>query len=126
MADSLPAVLTPAETNTELAFERTRLAAERTLMAWVRTSASLISFGFGIDKFIQGSSRPTLLGPHTYPLIMIGVGLGALSLGIVEYRVVLRSLSLAKLPRPRSFGLLVAGMVLALGVLGFIAVLWQL
>jgi uncharacterized membrane protein YidH (DUF202 family) len=33
---------------TELARERTREAADRTLMAWIRTSLSLIGFGFGI------------------------------------------------------------------------------
>ena len=37
----------------ELAMERTWLAHERTLMAWVRTAASMISFGFTIYKFFQ-------------------------------------------------------------------------
>jgi putative membrane protein len=36
----------------ELAKERNRAAAERTLMAWIRTSLSLISFGFGIDRIV--------------------------------------------------------------------------
>jgi putative membrane protein len=36
----------------ELAKERNRAAAERTLMVWIRTSLSLISFGFGIDRII--------------------------------------------------------------------------
>ncbi len=39
--------------NLELARKRTRAAAERTLMAWIRTSLSLITFGFGIDKVIS-------------------------------------------------------------------------
>lgn len=38
---------------TELAKERNRAAAERTLMAWIRTSLSLISFGFGIDQIVK-------------------------------------------------------------------------
>lgn len=37
----------------ELAQERSRAAAERTLMAWIRTSLSLISFGFGIDQIVS-------------------------------------------------------------------------
>ena len=37
--------------STELAIERSREAADRTLMAWVRTSLSLIGFGFGFAKF---------------------------------------------------------------------------
>jgi hypothetical protein len=55
---------TPAEPNrdmttpdlpaaTKLAVERPRLACERTLMAWIRTAASLISFGFTIYKFFD-------------------------------------------------------------------------
>jgi uncharacterized membrane protein YidH (DUF202 family) len=38
-------------TATELATERSREAADRTLMAWVRTSLTLIGFGFGFGKF---------------------------------------------------------------------------
>ena len=36
------------DTVTELAIMRTRLAADRTLMAWIRTSFSMITFGFGV------------------------------------------------------------------------------
>ncbi len=35
----------------ELAKERSRQASDRTLMAWVRTSLSLIGFGFAIASF---------------------------------------------------------------------------
>jgi putative membrane protein len=41
----------------ELAKERNRAAAERTLMAWIRTSLSLISFGFGIDRIVAAIHR---------------------------------------------------------------------
>jgi putative membrane protein len=41
----------------ELARQRNRDAAERTLMAWVRTSLSLISFGFGLDKIVGAIDR---------------------------------------------------------------------
>ena len=40
-------------TATELTKERNRLAADRTLMAWIRTSLSLIGFGFGIGKLFE-------------------------------------------------------------------------
>ena len=74
---------------TQLALDRTRLAHERTLMAWVRTSTSLISFGFTIYKFFQYLQRETdrplpasaLLGPAQFALMMIGIGLTALLLG---------------------------------------------
>lgn len=42
----------PVNLSNELAKERNRAAAERTLMAWIRTSLSLISFGFGIDRIV--------------------------------------------------------------------------
>jgi putative membrane protein len=45
----------------ELAKERNREAAERTLMAWIRTSLSLISFGFGVDKIIGAINRSRLV-----------------------------------------------------------------
>ena len=36
-----------------MARARTILAADRTLMAWIRTTLSMISFGFTIYKFLQ-------------------------------------------------------------------------
>ncbi len=39
--------------STDLAMDRTYLADERTLMAWIRTSLSMISFGFAIGKLAQ-------------------------------------------------------------------------
>ena len=53
--------------NDILALDRTRLAAERTLMGWVRTSFSMMTFGFTIYKVVQeigqlnattGATRP--------------------------------------------------------------------
>lgn len=46
-----------AETRTDLARDRNRMAAERTLMAWIRTSLSLITFGFGIDRLFVYLNR---------------------------------------------------------------------
>jgi putative membrane protein len=43
----------PLDASTRLAAQRARLAQERTLMAWIRTSTSLIAFGFTIFKFFQ-------------------------------------------------------------------------
>ena len=47
----------------ELAKERNRAAAERTLMAWIRTSLSLISFGFGLDKIVAAIRSSANGGP---------------------------------------------------------------
>jgi putative membrane protein len=61
-----------------LAKERTREAAERTLLAWVRTSLSLISFGFGIYKIVQALSGDM---PHHHPMTVL-LGLCFIVLGI--------------------------------------------
>jgi putative membrane protein len=50
-------VAEPVNLTNELARQRNRDAAERTLMAWVRTSLSLISFGFGLDKIVAAIDR---------------------------------------------------------------------
>jgi hypothetical protein len=50
--------LTQLPDSTTLAVERTRLADERTLMAWVRTSTSLISFGFTRHDRRHPGGRP--------------------------------------------------------------------
>src|SRR3954468_6729041 len=82
---------TPLDTGTRLAADRTWLASERTLMAWVRTATSLISFGFTIYKFFEFEAgrglRPNrLLSPRAFGMIMIGTGLVALLLGLIDQR----------------------------------------
>jgi putative membrane protein len=83
---------------TKLAIDRTRLAHERTLMAWVRTSTSLISFGFTIYKFFQAlrESQPVAesraFGPREFALMMISMGVGALVLAMFEHRRSLQAL----------------------------------
>jgi putative membrane protein len=72
-----------------LAIDRTRMAAERTLMAWVRTALSMISFGFGIYKFIQvlqSEGPATLLraqAPRNVGLAFTGIGTLALVVACV-------------------------------------------
>ncbi|WP_019501458.1 YidH family protein [Pseudanabaena sp. PCC 6802] len=72
----------PYNLNNELAKERTRAAADRTLMAWIRTSLSLIGFGFGIPTIVR-TIESTRIGehidPHRFSTI---VGLSFISVGI--------------------------------------------
>jgi putative membrane protein len=74
-----------------LAIDRTRMAAERTLMAWVRTALSMISFGFGIYKFIQvlqAESPATVLraqAPRNVGLAFTGIGTLALVVASLQY-----------------------------------------
>ena len=83
---------------TKLSIERTFLAHERTLMAWVRTSTSLISFGFTIYKFFQylrdeqNAAPRGLIGPREFALIMITIGIVALALATIGHRRSLETL----------------------------------
>lgn len=71
-----------AEIRTELARERTRAAQERTMMAWTRTSLSLISFGFGIDRFFKYLNQTKTDGGVDVMIEEKILGLSLMSLGI--------------------------------------------
>jgi putative membrane protein len=128
----MPPTMGVLDTGTKLAVERTWLAHERTMMAWVRTAASLISFGFTIYKFFQlelGSRGPTverLIGPREFALLMIGIGLVALILAFWEHRRSTRVLqTMYGAITPKSIAGLVAGMVSVLGIVAVLAVLFR-
>jgi putative membrane protein len=123
----------PSETSlpdaTRLAIDRTRLAHERTMMAWVRTATSLISFGFSIDKFFaslrpeQQSADDVLIGPREFALIMMTVGLAALTLATIEHRRNLQALRDQYGHHvPYSLSTVLAGLIALLGVLGLLSV----
>ena len=78
---------------------RTRLALDRTLMAWVRTSVSLIGFGFTIVQFFQHLQGMEGFAPATRPqaprelgLALIGAGVLALIIALWQYRRVVHYL----------------------------------
>ena len=75
---------------------RTILAADRTLMAWIRTSLSMLSFGFTIYKFLetvasQGTGEHPN-SPQQVGLFLTGMGVAAVVLGTISYWVTLRDL----------------------------------
>lgn len=119
-----------ASQSTQLALERTVLAHERTLMAWVRTATAMISFGFTIYKFFdylrssnQLNATPHLFGPRAFAMSMIGVGLIALVLAIIEHRrslgVLQRSGAVLRWSLSQTFAILVA----VLGIVGLVLVI---
>jgi putative membrane protein len=118
--------------STKLAVDRTRLAHERTLMAWVRTSTSLISFGFTIHKFFQylverqQIAAQGMLGPRGFALLMIGIGLTALVLATLEHRRSMRALrSEYGQVVPYSLATVIAGLIAVLGIFGLLSVLFR-
>lgn len=75
------------------AWIRTRLAVERTFMAWMRTSVSLIGFGFTIVQFFQhledaDKGAPMLhpQAPRDFGLALIAAGVVSLAIAAWQYR----------------------------------------
>ena len=115
--------------STTLAVDRTRLAHERTLMAWIRTAASLISFGFTIHKFFQylranGEGHDPIIGPREFGLMMIGIGLLVLLFATIQHHRDIKALR-KNFPSavPYSQATIVSALICILGILAFLAVL---
>ncbi|MBR8830236.1 MAG: hypothetical protein N5P05_002897 [Chroococcopsis gigantea SAG 12.99] len=122
----------PKNLTNELAKERNRAAAERTLLAWIRTSLSLISFGFGIDRITEALERnqPHLNNPwrisRVVGLSFIALGSGALTAAIVEHKQVLKAILRDDYLyfNRRSIGLAVATMLVLIGLSTFVAIIF--
>lgn len=118
-----------AEQRTVLAAERTRFAAERSLMAWIRTSISMVAFGFSIYKFFEyfaalpGISREFhARAPRNLGLALIALGTVALAAAVVEHVGLMRRLSAHHRVRV-SLVLVVAVLIVFFGLLAFLGVL---
>ena len=81
------------------AWLRTRLAVERTMMAYMRTSVSLIGFGFGIFQFFYKFQHSPEITSVQFPdaawylgLALIFGGVLAAVFSVLEYRWTLRYL----------------------------------
>ena len=124
---------TPTNAATELAQERTRQAADRTLMAWVRTSLSLIGFGFGIAKyrdillkagFIQRPPEEfntTLI----FGLSFISLGVFGLLAAVLQHWRILEAIKKDPLAFPvfKPLSMFMAIILLLIGAFAFVAVL---
>ena len=85
--------------DSHMAWIRTRLAAENTMLAYLRTSVSLIGFGFAIVQFMHNvQGMPGAADPR-YPNVPLYMGLALIFCGIVatiiavaEFRFTLRYL----------------------------------
>src|ERR1700742_4237117 len=70
-----------AEKRTALAIQRTVMGSERSLMAWIRTSLSMIGFGFSIYKFFQYLPEEVATGNIRRPQAPRNLGLTLIALG---------------------------------------------
>lgn len=110
---------------TALAFTRTRFAADRTLLSWIRTSFSMITFGFAIAKFFQflktleNYPKQNISTKHLGAFLII-LGVASLIPAIMEYRKELKAISaIDKGPR-WSYALIFAFLV---GLIGLYALI---
>lgn len=108
----------------ELALTRTRLAHERTMMAWIRTSASMISFGFGIYKFFDYFQsdhhiRQGWVTPRRFSITLIALGIFVLAGAAVQNWSDLRALRKAG-HVPISLAGMVATLMAVLGLLALV------
>jgi putative membrane protein len=100
-------------------------------MAWVRTSTSLISFGFTIYKFFQylqdqqRTPQEGLLGPRQYATLMIAIGIIALILATVQHRRDMKELRKHHPEVPYSMATVLAGLISLLGVVALLAVIFR-
>jgi|WetSurMetagenome_2_1015567.scaffolds.fasta_scaffold57951_3 putative membrane protein len=111
-----------------LSVDRTRMAADRTLMAWLRTSLSMISFGFTLYKFLQAfeGQNPVLMShpnaPRNAGLSLIGIGTFALIMACIQHEQYLRKLHLDAKEKQLDLSLIVACLIILMGLL----MLWSI
>jgi putative membrane protein len=118
------------------AWIRTQLGLQRTLMAGVRTSVSLIGFGFTVAKFFEGLGGPDARrpeAPRDVGLILIVAGVISLVIFLWQFHravVYLRTGEFAELGVGRKRPLHVstyftAVVVILVGVAAFVMVLFR-
>jgi putative membrane protein len=126
MVTSEPAHASKPELPTDLGATRTILAADRTLMAWIRTSLSMLSFGFTIYKFLQGLADSGQIhrtqSPQHIGMFLAAAGTGAMLLGTLSYWITLRDVAKVEPFRLGRSVLLVAFMMSVAGVFLFTAI----
>jgi len=120
---------------------RTRLAAENTMLAYLRTSVSLIGFGFAIVQALHnvrnlpGSADPRFPDAPLYMgLALIFCGIVSAVIAMIEFRFTLRYLwsgDFAKIAGMTAEGrktplYAVGGILILIGLFAFFAVLLRL
>ena len=121
----------PLDAATRLAVQRTRLAQERTLMAWIRTSTSLIGFGFTIFKLFEYLAtserrREPILSPWVLGMIMILAGLVGLALALIQHRQEMKALRAEAGPLPYSIAGIMAAFIACLGAVALVVVAFRM
>jgi len=98
-------------------------------MAWIRTSASLISFGFTIYKFFQfmresgrAHAPETMLGPTVFACVMIVTGITSLVLAWSQHHLQMKAMRGQFGKMPYSLAGVIAALIGGLGLLALLLV----
>jgi putative membrane protein len=111
------------------ALDRNKLAAERTFMAWVRTTLSMIGFGFFIYKFlqvIQEQSSVAALRPQAsrnLGLTLTGLGTFVVVVAAIQHWTYVRSLRTDRPYKPWDLSFIVAWLTAIVGAMMFGSIL---
>ena len=117
--------------NTILAMQRNLMASDRTLMAWIRTSLSLIGFGFTLAKVFRSLAEEHVLvrGPagniwsaEAVGMALLLLGVFALIAAIFDHHHDLKQLRAAGLARRFSLPTAVASVLAIVGCMGLLSV----
>jgi uncharacterized membrane protein YidH (DUF202 family) len=119
-----------ARHRTAMSSDRTHWANDRTLIAWIRTSLSLIGFGFGIGRALEYLQELGRDPDRYYTAKIFGGGfivLGVLGLlaAILQHVKIEHRFRKSGYPRvePWPLGLVVASLLLLMGIYGFVVVI---
>lgn len=100
-------------------------------MAWIRTSTSLIAFGFTIFKFFQYLAteerrRDPIVSPWVVGMVMILAGLTGLALAWWQHRQEMKALRQEGEPMPYSIAGIMAAFIACLGAFALVTVALRL
>jgi putative membrane protein len=117
---------------TQLTLEVVRLGLEQAIMDWVRTSMSLITFGFTIYKFFQidpgrGEEPHRLVSPRGFAIAMIALGILSMVLATFQHLRGMREVrrQYRDRPPPHSLASLVSVSVSVLGIVALLLAVFR-
>lgn len=117
----------PKDLRLEAALVRTGFSSEQTLMSWIRTSLSLLTFGFSIAQFFDylnpsDKGGALALKPQYLGMSLICVGIVVLVLAALEHTWRIRMMKRRGLPE-KALSILPICSALALLLIGIIALM---
>ncbi len=106
----------------KMAEKQTVWAAERTLMSWIRTSMSMISFGFVINQFFHWADEASLkignFPSKAFGLALIVIGTLTMVLATFQHVRLVRGLGVGTQDKPAPLMSLALGVAILLCLLG--------